>query len=226
MNSNIDSSSFGERITPFSLNSAAKIEYSILSQGHWYDALRMAENIIQEKQDAIAYAEIQKQEQEEKIAYQKKHLQYQPPLERITIYANIARWTVDCQKQERLLEDAHFEMQVALRLKQQILEQNPEIATMDYQQIQEKGSYQAYLHTKAEQLACTAVSLERNLPAELVKFLLSDQDVLTQIEPMITQNLRIIEGKLDQLEAACDQEPNPHRYNPHFAKLQSMLNDR
>lgn len=178
-----------KRLTPYSINSAAKIEFSILSQGHWYEALRMAENVICEKSDAIKYAKIAKSEQEEKIAYQELNLQSYSPLEQISILADISRWAIDVEKHNRLIEDAQFEMDTALRLKRQILRLYPESATMSYEQMQRDASYQAYLETRAEQLTLAIAGRMYNLPPEVFQFLLNKDGTGDRLTSMLTEKL-------------------------------------
>ena len=224
--SEVSSGDCVDRLTPFSINSAAKVEYQIANQAHWYDALRVAENIICEKQDAIEYAKIAQKEQEQKIRYQEVNLSKFPQLEQITILADIGRWTVDLKKQKRLIEDAEFELATALLMKQKILDAHPEIAKMDYSEIQKIASKEAYLETKARQIVTTILGIKYNLPSEICDFLLQgDEEVIDRVTALMPSKAEKIQGEIPKLVKSFDRQNKQLIDSKERAKLESMLNE-
>lgn len=193
-----------QRLTPYSINSAAKVEFAIMGQSHWFDGLRIAENIICEKQEALEHQKISATEQEAKIRYQESHLKEYSELEQISIFAEVQRWKLDLAKQKRLIEDAQVELDTALKVKARILTDNPEIADLTYQEIQLSSSYEAYYDARARQIALALIVSKYSLDPEIVKTLLSfDAQGLNRIAQLIPQKLELIERDIPVLTAIC-----------------------
>ena len=199
--------SLTNRQTPSSINSAAKIEFEIKSQGNPFDMLRIAENIIEEKEEALALAEISLEERRSKINWQKEQAELTGGIEAISLRAEIKRLSLELEKYERVKRDAEFELNIAKITRTHILKEYPTLKNYNYEQMQSIASYQAYLDNKANALIIAMLERSLGLPANLTEFLLTgDSDLIAQIQQKILTKLETLDQSLPSVMALLQQQ--------------------
>ena len=161
-----------QRYTNSSLNDKCKVRYAIFSQPHWFGQLQTAENIISDRSEVIKKNQILLKKNLALIEIRQRKIDPDPE-ESIELQADVALAELEATKFEGLLRDAEMELQVAQEARQLILEQHPEVAQMNYDQLQEQYTPQAFAANLAKNVAIDSLSKQTKLPPGLVNCLLS-----------------------------------------------------
>ena len=161
--------------------------------------MRLAENIIDEKTESLELAEINTKAAEAKVLYEESRLDSLKGLEKIEVGASIQRFALDYRRHSKLKRDAEFELQVALKMKARILKQNPQLASLEYEEMQNQLSYEAYVNNLADNLIGDVLERAINVPQSVVELnLSSDTELIAEVQQAIALKLTSLDQKLPQ----------------------------
>lgn len=147
-------------LTNLSLNSRSKTEIAIFGQVHWYNQLRIAEQIIIQKQKILSDI-LAKYQQESPLKNSDKEQESAIPENQ------------DDSIFGYQLRDTYSELQIALAAKKKILSEHPEIVKMSYDYIQESIATEANLAELSHKYVCQMMAKQGHpLPYESLEFLM------------------------------------------------------
>lgn len=158
-------------LTNLSLNSKYKTYISIYSQLHWFNQLRICEQIIVEKKQLLDSMFSGRNETE------KKEEEFLPPQ----------------------IRDAISDLEIAVEAKKRILEENPQIEKMDFDQIQSVYGKEAYMAEVSHKISCQMIASQNNLPYEILEFILRfpDEDKKLLLESINSRFVALGMNKMD-----------------------------
>ncbi len=195
------------RLTPASINTEAKLKATILGQSHWFDGLRICENTIEEKQEALELAEIGIQELEGKILIRESEITDKTdPIKKLEISSDVKRLSISVRQHNRMKRDAEHELKIARELKEYLLALHPEVKDLSYERIQESLSMEAYLDNQVTGIVAAMLERQTHVPAHIIELLLKKE------EAVINNILALIEPKLCQLDQSLT--PLVAKFNP------------
>jgi hypothetical protein len=184
---------------------------------HWLEGLKLAENIIQEKQSALRAnkSAIAKHQRQLVLESEKLHLYrlLNPVLGIPLLGTWIGNKVADIEdklnsyrEEEQPLKDRFrdcmMELDTAMRKRAEIIINHPEVRELSYEQIQERYSGSALREKKAFAIASTIWSVERGLPESVGQLILSstsEEQQYLMLREMQIRGCSLLESSPDYL---------------------------
>lgn len=131
-----------QKITNMSINSSYKTYLNILGQTHWFNSLRVCEQIIFRNTELL------------ENEYNKVHRHENKDI-----------------PNSALIRDTLEELKIAVSLKEKILAEHPEINDMSFEEIQFTLGKDAHVSDLSHKIACQVMAKETNLPYDILELL-------------------------------------------------------
>lgn len=155
------------KITNLSINSSYKTYLSILGQTHWFNSLRVCEQII------FRNTELLESKYEELSHHEKQDI-----------------------PNSAVLRDTLSELKIALNLKEKILAQHPEVTEKGFEEVQLTVGREAHISELSHKITCQILARETNIPYDILELLSRfPHDECLAILEQTNFNLRILKSQ-------------------------------